>query len=148
KVFGNPPDRVVDLETGAWSTRAWPEGEYLVRVAGAVPETVVHVLREVPEELENPAVWKLVAEAACAVPPDFARRLVTLLTKALQHAPAIIYPEAVARLVVHLATDGRKEAFTLAEYLLFVPNSPPEIDERDSGYVLMMRTQWMLPRLE
>ncbi len=148
KVFGNPPERVVDPETGAWSTRAWPEGEYLVRVAGSVPETVVQVLREVPEDLENPAVWNLVAEAACVVPPDFACRLVTLLTKALEHAPAIIYPEAVARLVAHLAADGRKEAFKLAEYLLFVPDSPPEVDEGDSGFVLTMRTQWMLPRLE
>jgi hypothetical protein len=148
KVFGNPPERVVDPETGAWSTRAWPEGEYLVRVAGAVPGTVVQVLREVPENLENPVVWNIVAEAACAVPPDFACRLVTLLTKALEHAPAIIYPEAVARLIAHLAADGRKEAFKLAEYLLFVPDSPPEVDERNGGYVLTMRTQWMLPRLE
>lgn len=148
KVFGNPPERVVDPETGAWSTRAWPEGEYLARVAGMDPETVVQVLREIPKDLENPAVWNLVAEAASSMPPDFARRLVTPLTKALKHAPAIIYPEAVARLIAHLAKDGRKEAFKLADYLLFVPDSPPEMSDGNSDFVLTLRTAWMLPRLE
>jgi hypothetical protein len=145
-VFGNPPERVVDPESGSWSTRAWPEGEYLVRVAGEASETVVQVLRELPEDLQNPAVWKLVAEAGCAVPPNLARRLVPLLTKALTHTPAIIFPQVVTRLIAHLATAGQKEAFQLAEYLLFVPDAPPETE--DHRILLTFRTQWMLPRLE
>jgi hypothetical protein len=41
--FRSPPDRQVNSD-GSWRPRAWPEGDYLVRVARQIPEAVAAVL--------------------------------------------------------------------------------------------------------
>lgn len=72
--FANPPERVVHAD-GSWQMRAWPEGEYLARVALHEPEAVTDQLARVPDTLENPAVWGVVADAAMALPVALAARL-------------------------------------------------------------------------
>jgi hypothetical protein len=141
--FKSPPDRQVNPD-GSWRTRAWPEGEYLVRVAPEAPVAVAGVLKSLPEANENPVVWEAVANAACQLPPNVAAELVPKLSKALCTPGARVFSESVVELVVHLADTGQAGAFDLTEHLLFV-EAAGAIQDRDH-VAYRSNTEWVFPR--
>lgn len=130
-VFDFPPDRIIE-EDGSWRMQAWPEGECLVRLAPAAPQLVVDVLRGIPPDLTNPAVWDLVARAGLAIPLPHARRLVGPLRKALQVAPRARFYHHVAQLAVRLAEGREPSAFDLLGALSSL-KPIPERSEKAEG---------------
>jgi hypothetical protein len=61
--FSSPPDRERRAD-GSWSPRAWPQGEYPVRMAPESPSEVAEILVKVHPENSNPAVWWTAVKAA------------------------------------------------------------------------------------
>jgi hypothetical protein len=122
-VFANPPEAVREPD-GRWRWRAWPEGEFLVRVAGAESAAVGRVLMAIPAELQNAAVWAAVGRAAAQLPQPHARPLVRRVMAALNRT-GVQAGEVLLKLAVHLAHLGDLEAFKVARSLLeCVPTEP------------------------
>lgn len=141
--FRSPPDRQVNPD-GSWRARAWPEGEYLIRIAPQTPVAVVSALKSLPEANENPVIWEVVAKAASQLPAEFAVELLPKLNKALRTPGARLFSESVVKLVVRLTEAGQAAAFDVTEHLLFV-ESAGAIESRDK---LEHRpgTEWVFPR--
>jgi hypothetical protein len=118
--FSHPPDPV-DADGGVMFP-LWPEGEYLARMAPIQPELVADVLEGVPET-ENIAVRRDVLLAATSLDREDAVRISARERAWMdRHSNLPVdYPEAVARLAVHLANVGAgEEALHLLRDLLAV----------------------------
>jgi len=141
--FRTPPERRVHPD-GSWQLVAWPEGEYLARVAEDKPLLVVDILERLQASNKNPAVWRVVADVANRVPTDVAVRLVPQLTKAVGNVLPVIFAGELLTLIARLAEPGHPDAFDLAASLLYVPPSG------DIGEVspYSSRTDWIFPRLQ
>lgn len=125
-VFRNPPAQRKH-DDGSWSIQAWPEGEALARLASAEPEIAVAELSALPKDNDNPAIWNVVADAAMALTPADAARMVPLLVHALKNVPPVLFPKGVIGVIQKLASAGAREAaFSLTETLLFVKGARKE----------------------
>jgi hypothetical protein len=97
----------------------WPESRYLARMAKLKPETVVEIALQIPET-ENVRVHEDVIEAALAMPPDLAARLVGK-AKAWAESPRLFLPDKFGKLISHLARGGEEiAALDIARSLLAV----------------------------
>jgi hypothetical protein len=79
-VFRNPPEPE-PAEDGLFRDVYWPEIEYLIRMAPAVPEAVVNVLKKI-EKSNNAWVRRGAVEIGAVIPADAAARLGESLVKA------------------------------------------------------------------
>jgi len=120
------PDLAISPD-GTASTRPWPEGGFLVRVASADPEYVAQLLLAIPCGNQNPIVWDTVVRAALVLPVAQARRLVRPLVRAMRNSPA---PHLLAYRFIDLtralAKAKEPRAFELAECTLWLTNGPPQ----------------------
>ena len=115
--FKYPPDRLKNAD-GSWQMVAWPEGEYLLRMAPQRPDSVAEILKDVPKDCENPIVWAVVTDAVIALPPPHAGPL----AKLLKTAPSIVFPVLVGHkaleAAISLAEAERDEALVVLQLLL------------------------------
>jgi hypothetical protein len=112
-----PPERGED-----WvQYPSWPESAYLARIAGAEPERVAEIAAAIPAS-ENVRVMTDLATIAASLPTRPAARLAARLHEWLaEHRVLLALPEALARLVSHLARNGDLDpALELAADLLRV----------------------------
>ncbi|WMW22750.1 hypothetical protein RE476_02710 [Methanolobus mangrovi] len=118
-MFQHPP--LPEQEEGYISFPPWPESRYLVRMASKSPELVLSTIIKIPET-ENIRVHEDFAEAALAMPPDLAVRLIKKeidWIKSQQHL--YFLPEIYGKLISHLARGGQVNyALNLARTLLAV----------------------------
>lgn len=115
KLFAAPPDASVDAAGTRYSWTAWPEGDYLVRMAAQEPQLVFEALHGIPRALRNPVVWYNAAQAAAKLPPGLSRQLVSTFSAALDGPVLFLFPRALLNVAVKLADDGeRATAFELA----------------------------------
>jgi thiol-disulfide isomerase/thioredoxin len=118
-MFQRPP--LPEREEGNISFPPWPESRYLVRMASKSPELVLSTIIKIPET-ENIRVHEDFAEAALAMPPDIAVRLIKKeidWIKSQQHL--YFLPEIYGKLISHLARGGQVDyALNLARKLLAV----------------------------
>ena len=142
RIFANPPERLVHPD-GSWQAVAWPEGQFLARVAPDEPDLVAEVLERLPPSIENPGVWRVVAEVANHIPPDLGRRLAPTLAEAAGNVLPVIFADGLLSLIPRLANAGHTEAFDLASSLLLVPRA------EDVGEIspYSLRSDWVFPRL-
>lgn len=104
-VFATPPGTQVD-EAGNLTYRLWPEGDYLVRMAQAVPAAVLAAL-QAHVETSNPYVARVVTQCAVRMPVAQARRLAPAVTEYLrQDFRHYLDPEDVVGVIVNLASGG------------------------------------------
>jgi hypothetical protein len=123
-----PPE--AEREGGYIRFPQWPESRYLVRMASLEPEHVASVFLDM-EDTENVRVQEDAIDAALAMPPAVAARLVPRALSWIDSPYRLLLPEKLGRLVVHLATGGLpKPAIRLADALLR-PVAPDE--EAGSG---------------
>jgi hypothetical protein len=141
EAFSRPPERRI-YEDGSMQAVPWPEGKFLSRMSEVNPEHVVRVLEGLPKTLENPSVWKIVAEVATQVPPELSVRLVDHLIRATDSPLLLFFADLYFRLVERLADAGCPEAFDLADALL----SLPSVSEGDSP-PSRSPSEWLFPRL-
>jgi len=131
--YFNPPGLVTHAD-GTQRARAWPEGEYLVRVASADSAGVSRILLSIPPDNLNPIVWDVVARAAIELPASEARLMVRPLIRALRGSPAKqFYTHRFPPLVTMLATEGKAEAFKLAASLLDLSNGPAPVEMTEAA---------------
>ncbi|WP_419949655.1 Fic family protein [Candidatus Palauibacter sp.] len=122
----------------------WPEGQYLASVASEAPSDVAIVLADIPTDNRNPIVWALVAMAGSRLPPEMAIRTVPALSRALQRIEPWYLTKDIVDLSVHLAVNGRREAFELTRHLLFV-ESPEAVEDLEEARN-RVDTKWVFPR--
>jgi len=121
---------------GLLRTQPWPEGEFLVRVANAAPDSVTRLLVDVPRTNRNPVVWSVIARAAIELPASNAGDLAQPLVRAVQEAAA---PEFFAHHLIdvtqHLAQHAEPRAFDLAQCLLWTTSrrAPARVVRNDLG---------------
>ena len=120
---------------------AWPESEYLVRVAAGEPLLVAEIVQAMPAT-DNSRIVHDVIQIAAAVPAEIAAGLVPKVTEGLDSRFGTLIPQAGGELLVHLCRGGHADAATdLAGALLQrLPASPgPAADADDYGYGVILR---------
>ena len=103
--FQYPPPAV--RQPGTIAFPAWPEGDYLVRMAGLQPELVKGVFLQVPVS-DNARIHQYAFEAAVEMPATFAAEIARREAKWVgeQTSLYMLLPQRIADLVKHLAAGG------------------------------------------
>ncbi|MYA16007.1 MAG: hypothetical protein F4Z28_04200 [Gammaproteobacteria bacterium] len=137
-VFDDPPDPVQADEPGYVQFPSWPEGQYLARMAPAVPDAVAATL-EKSRPSPNPRVTAILLECVLALPTKQFRRLAPKTVEWITDPAATRFIEhfddQAASAVARLARDGKvKQALAAARALLRLerrsePSSASEDDK-------------------
>ena len=99
----------------------WPEGQYLVRMALHAPREVASVFAAV--ETDNVSVVGNLLDAAMAMPPADATKLVPKVVEAAQAGSLWIHFKDASDLCVYLANGGENTAALVLAKALFAPRS-------------------------
>lgn len=129
KGFFKSPPSLMRLERTV-SIPSWPESQYLARVTSQSPEQVQKILLALPDT-DNIRVHEDVVTAALAMPAPMAAAIGAREARWLkaQRQKLLFMPEALGRLISHLATGGQtKSAFDLARALLRIGRKDGEED--------------------
>lgn len=116
--FQYPPAAV--RQPGTIAFPAWPEGDYLVRMAGLRPELVKDVFLEVPVS-DNARIHQYAFEAAIEMPASFAAEIARREAKWVgeQTSLYMLLPQRIADIVKHLSAGGEANtALALAQAVL------------------------------
>lgn len=113
-LFDSPPAPEVEGEYVRYPS--WPASRYLARVADQAPESVLTVVRALPES-RNPRVHEDIVEAAIAMPLEAARELVPRIQHWLEtDIHLLLLPDRALELARRLALEGAgHEALALAK---------------------------------
>jgi len=118
--FAKPPKPEKDESKGTIGFPPWPESRYLARMASVNPEMVFKVIIQIPDT-ENASVNEDLVDAALAMPPDLAAKLVEKAKAWARSSYQLFLPEKLGNLVAHLARGGETDvALDLARVLLEV----------------------------
>lgn len=101
--FDDPPNPIAT--EGQTRFPIWPEGGYLARVANLAPETVLDIILRVPDT-GNIRVHEDFGEAALAMPPGLAARLVPKARAWLDIPGQIILPDTLRKVMIRLVDGG------------------------------------------
>lgn len=123
-VFANPPDPQVDSE-GVERVLPWPEGDYLVRIAGDRPEDVVTVLQAVAKS-RNPWAQRAIILAARKLPSDGAKQLARSIANIVSTASGWLNGEDVFAVAASLCEAGEVDSAKLLLNALFAPKAGPD----------------------
>lgn len=112
--FNHPPP-LERVSKTAYRIPAWPEGQYLLRMAALAPEEVTAAIGAACFESDNPAVHTLLVEIASIVPVSGAREItvpeIAWLEK--QRTLFTLYPRKAAALVTHLISQAEVDSALL-----------------------------------
>jgi hypothetical protein len=107
--FGAPPQPIHDESRGTIAFPQWPESRYLVRMAKYAPETVLEIALAIPQT-ENVRVHTDLADAALAMPPGLAAKLVAQAKEWIKSPFQLLLPQKLGALVNDLALGGEGDA--------------------------------------
>ena len=137
--FQHPPSAVREPNTIAFP--AWPEGDYLVRMADLRPELVKDVFLQVPVS-NNARIHQYAFEAALAMPATLAAEIARREAKWVgeQVSLYMLLPQRIADVVKHLAAGSEANtALELAQAVLRLRTGQGERSKGESD------SQWRLP---
>ncbi len=118
--FKHPPEPERDEDKGLVRFPIWPESRYLARMASQDPKTVLEIVLQIPDT-DNIRVHIDIVNAALAMPPEHAAKLVSRVATWIESPYQLLVPEKVGELVAHLAQGGQVDkALELARSLLAV----------------------------
>jgi len=129
-LFTDPPEPV--QEGGYVKFPLWPESRYLTRMAPLAPNDVLSVLLTMPET-ENVRVHEDAVDAAVAMPPASAARLVPRVVDWLQSPFQLLMAEKTGRLIVHLARGAQPEAALTVTRTLLAIDQDTNTTRRDAA---------------
>jgi hypothetical protein len=133
--FKYPPELVHDKEKGSVSFPQWPESRYLARITAKAPETVCEIILQVPLT-QNIFVHADFVDAALAMPPDLAARIVLSVKNWIESPYQLFLPDRVGALMAKLARgDEVDAAFDLANTLLDISPDPRASRENEIIYL-------------
>ena len=137
--FNHPPP-LERVSKTAYRIPAWPEGQYLLRMAAVAPEEVTAAIGAACFESDNPAVHTLLVEIAGIVPASGAREIAAREIAWLEKQRALftLYPRKAAALVTHLISEGEVDtALRFTKTILQVrapePRKPGKAIELEDG---------------
>ena len=133
KFFSQPPAVERDEARGTIGFRAWPESEFLLRMAPIAPKEVCETILAVPAT-DNFRVHVDFVEAAVALPADLAAKIAEMEIEWLrtQDVLFILYPEKLGKLAVHLAAGGKAEiSLHVFEALLEIRSKAAEKEKHE-----------------
>lgn len=107
--FKFPPEPRLDPTDGSVEVPAWPESDYLARVAADVPGDVVRAVLEMAPTENSRVVWDL-TRLALAIPPDEAATLAPKLVAAIPGPYGVIAADQIGELAVRLVEGGHPAA--------------------------------------
>lgn len=139
--FASLPDRLDDAD-GSWRMVAWPEGDYLARMAVARPSEAVAQLLQVPNTNNNPLVWGALVDAALTLDDPFATQLTARVARRLPTLPAVYLPHKSIDLLARLAALASASALPLLRALLKMRS-----DEERDAHVGTLKAQGGLPSI-
>lgn len=128
QAFTTPPDPIaVDDQV---SFPPWPEGEYLTRMAAAVPDDVAGILRKT-EGNDNPLVARVLLEAAAALPDTHLPDVLGTAAGWFRTPYADWYVEPAVAVITRAFEVGRNnQALKFARLLLAVQPDPRMEEKR------------------
>ncbi len=152
--FSSPPDRLVDADQ-SWRMVAWPEGDFLARMAARCPSDTVAQLLRVPDANTNPLVWGTLVDAALTLEEPFATQLAARVLHVLPKLPAVYLPHKAIDLLAHLAEQSSASAIPLLRALLKLKSDADRDAHfnrlRAQGIVHLasgLSTEWVLLKLD
>ena len=114
----------------------WPQSRYLARVASDAPGVVADIILEIPNT-DNISILADFADAACAIPPNHAVRLIDQAEDWASgpYASLGVLPNRMGRLIGHLAEGGyAAESLALAKVILALKSFPNDSNQpNDEG---------------
>ncbi len=137
--FDHPPS-LERVSENAYRIPAWPEGQYLLRMALVAPEEVANAIGPTCFASDNPLVHTLLIEIASLLEApqtsDIALKEIAWLEK--QHSLYTLYPQKAATLVLHLLEVGEVGAAlrftrTLLQVRAPEPRTPGKAIELEDG---------------
>jgi hypothetical protein len=136
--FNHPPS-LERVSNTAYRIPAWPEGQYLLRMAAVASEEVTAAIGAACFESDNPAVHTLLVEIAGVVPASGAREIAAREIAWLEKQRSLftLYPRKAAALVTHLISEGEVDtALRFTKTILQVrapeqrkPGKPIELED-------------------
>ncbi|MEV7227313.1 hypothetical protein AB0M79_09870 [Polymorphospora sp. NPDC051019] len=137
--FKFPPEPRLDPTDGSVEVPAWPESDYLARVAADVPGDVVRAVLEMAPTENSRVVWDL-TRLALAIPPDEAATLAPKLVAAIPGPYGVIAADQIGELAVHLVEGGHPAAgMDLLRAVLGGFSNPGATSGRSYDYVQVLR---------
>jgi len=137
--FDHPPP-LERVSATAYRIPAWPEGQYLLRMAVVAPEEVTAAIGTACFESDNPAVHTLLVEIAGIIPAPGAREIAVREIAWLEKQRSLftLYPRKAAALVTHLISQGEVDAALRFSKTIFqvrapVPRKPGKSIELEDG---------------
>lgn len=136
--FRDPPGSVDKGDSISFPV--WPQSRYLARIADQDPQSVIEVIRDIPD-IGNPRIYEDLVDASLKLPAELAN---TLAPRALTWSRTeyqLLMPYRLAELAIYLAENGFRESGLriLRELLTILPD--PKADESDST-----EPSWFVPR--
>lgn len=118
--FNHPP-ALERVSEEAYRIPPWPEGQYLLRVAGAAPEEVAKAIGADCYNSDNPIVHTLLLEIATVLPGQAAKAIAAHEVEwlAKQRSTFTLYPQKAAALVLHLVEQGETDSALRLSRVLF-----------------------------
>ena len=126
--FDHPPS-LERVSENTYRIPAWPEGQYLLRMAPVAPEEVANAIGPACFASDNPLVHTLLIEIASLLGSTQARNIAQQEIDWLdrQHSLYTLYPQKAATLVLHLLDVGEAgTALSLTRALLQVRSPEPK----------------------
>jgi hypothetical protein len=116
--FATVPSLAVNEAERTVGFPAWPQGEYLKKIAEVVPGAVSTVVLHIPAT-QNARVHDSILQIATSIPAEFAEKLVPKVIEGIQAPYHLTLPYNLNSLISFLAKAGRvPAAFQVAEAAL------------------------------
>jgi len=152
RAFSCPPG--LQSVEGGFRLVPWPQGDYLGRIATALPDDVARLAATV--KTDNPAVFRNFVEAARRMRPQDGAKLVPAVVNWLDVDARWLLPDEALSLAKSLTSAGQWRAgLALATALLqpkvrqLPPDSPwpPEVDPARDSYAFKQTLEELVPDL-
>jgi len=105
----------------------WPQSRYLARMSPLMPETVLRVILAIPET-DNVRVHEDFLDAALAMPPALASKIVPKAIRWLESRYQLLLPQKLGDLIGQLARGGEAGIALSLARVLFQPVAEGEVE--------------------
>jgi hypothetical protein len=118
---------------------AWPESQYLARVAATAPDEVMQVFLDM-DRTDNPRVHEDAIDAALAVPGLLAERIVATACEWVKRPYLLRLPRSLNKFLHKLIVEERPSAALVLAKSLLALRPKPGTDEEDGSF------SWRTPK--
>jgi hypothetical protein len=140
--FDRPPPLVYN-DDGSVGYVRWPQGRYLARIAADAPDAVIEIALGV--DTDNPEAHESLVDAALALEPGNAARLLPAIERSLATPVQWGLPFKARDLVAHLISgDAVDEGLAVLDALL--TNARTRNDRQTAGYLVRELIPMIFPR--